>query len=236
MSGGDEQFFAWLDGELSAADAAQVEARVRADPELSRLADRHRKMSARLHSAFDSVASAPVPERLADAARGAGSAEVIDFAEARVKRSPSMGAPMQWFAIAASLAIGVATGTMLHPGSGPIASERGQLVAAASLNRALDRQLASDQNGAPVRIGITYRDQSGAICRSFTGQQMSGVACRSDGRWQVRGLIGSTQAAEGDYRMAAGIDPQIANMIAATIAGAPLDAAQEATARDRGWQ
>ena len=35
----DEKFFAWLDGELPPAEAAEMEAKVVADPALSRLAE-----------------------------------------------------------------------------------------------------------------------------------------------------------------------------------------------------
>ena len=38
MTGGDERFYAWLDGELSGDEAAAMEARVAKDPELARLA------------------------------------------------------------------------------------------------------------------------------------------------------------------------------------------------------
>ena len=39
---GDEKFFAWLDGELEGAEAAEMAARVEADPQLSALAEQHR--------------------------------------------------------------------------------------------------------------------------------------------------------------------------------------------------
>ena len=35
----DEKFFAWLDGELSAPEAAEMEARVASSPELTALAE-----------------------------------------------------------------------------------------------------------------------------------------------------------------------------------------------------
>jgi hypothetical protein len=83
---------------------------------------------------------------------------------------------------------------------------------------------------------VTFRDHSGAICRSFTQAGSSGLACRKDGAWQVRGLFAAPEGQTGDYRMAAGTDPQLAAMIGSTIAGEPFDAAREKTAKDNGWR
>ena len=48
----DEKFFAWRDGELDPAEAAEMEKRVAADPELARAAENHRALGATLRSAF----------------------------------------------------------------------------------------------------------------------------------------------------------------------------------------
>ena len=40
----------------------------------------------------------------------------------------------------------------------------------------------------------------------------------------------------GHYRMAAGMDPNLAALVGSTMTGEPLDAAQEKAARDRGWR
>ena len=108
----DETFFAWLDGELEAAEAARVEAEVAADPRLSTMAAEHRTMQARLKGAFDTIIDAPMPGHLAAAARTPPQAEVIDFAEARKKSDRAWPSPGQWSAMAATLAIGVLIGTL----------------------------------------------------------------------------------------------------------------------------
>src|SRR5690348_8598321 len=100
----DETFFAWLDGELEAREAARVEAEVAADPRLSAMAVEHRSMQARLKGAFDVVKDAPVPERLQAAARTSLPADVIDLGEARKRRETrSWPAATQWAAMAATL-------------------------------------------------------------------------------------------------------------------------------------
>jgi anti-sigma factor RsiW len=65
----NDVFFAWLDGELSGAEAARVEAEVAADPELSRLAREHRSLRSQLKGAFDPIAGEAVPPPLLDEIR-----------------------------------------------------------------------------------------------------------------------------------------------------------------------
>jgi len=87
-----------------------------------------------------------------------------------------------------------------------------------------------------VRIGMTFRDQSGAVCRSFSEAATSGLACRNGGRWQVRGLFAAPEGQSGPYRMAAGMDPNLAALVDSTISGDPFDAAQEKDAKAKGWR
>jgi hypothetical protein len=228
----DEKFFAWLDGELAPTEAAEMEARVAADPQLQRVAEQHRALGAQLRGAFDPIAAAPIPERLKAAVPP--SAEVIDFAAA--KRARTMPSLPQWAAMAASLALGILVGTTVpQRGGGPVELQGGKIYAAAALNNALDTQLASAPAG-DVRIGMTFRDQAGEICRSFTQQAASGLACREDGRWKVKGLFAAPEGQASDYRMAAGMDPNLAALIDSAMAGEPFDAAAEKAARNKGWR
>jgi hypothetical protein len=228
----DEKFFAWLDGELPREEAVQVEAEVAKSPELMRAAAQHRALQARLKGAFDPVADAPVPERLLP--RG----DVIDFAAAkRARAGRGWSLATQWAAMAATLAIGIFAGRMLMPpSSGPVEVRGGKLYAAASLNRALDTELASAPADGAVRVGLTFRDQSGALCRTFTDPQSSGLACRDGPRWQLRGLFAAPEGQGGAYRMAAGMDPNLAALVDSVMSGDPLDANQEKAARNQGWK
>ena len=232
MTIADETFFAWLDGELPPEEAASVEAEVARSPELRQAAQEHRAMQARLKAAFDPIAEAPV-------AQDVPAAEVIDFADVQRRReSRRWGSPVQWAAIAATLVLGVLAGTMISPlRSGPVDVRDGKLYAAADLNDALNKELASaPAAGAPVRIGITFRDQSGVICRTFTNAQSAGLACRDGARWQLRGLFGAPEGQKGAYRMAGSADPNLAALVDSTMAGEPLDAAEERTAKARRWR
>jgi hypothetical protein len=228
----DEKFFAWLDGELPDDEAAAMEAKIAADPQLQRLAEQHRALGAELHGAFDRIAEAPVPERLQAVLRP--SAQVVDLAAAR--RARAMPSLSQWAAMAATLAIGVFVGTMVpQRAAGPVRVEDGKLYAAASLDHALDKELASAPAGN-VRIGLTFRDQAGRICRTFTTAAASGLACHDNGHWQVHGMFAAPQGQASDYRMAAGMDPNLAALVDSSLAGEPFDAAAEKAAKDRGWR
>jgi hypothetical protein len=227
----DDKFFAWLDGELDLAEAAEVEARVAADPELARLAEQHRTFTARLRATFDPIAAAPVPDQLQQAVRP--SAEIVDFAARRERRRPSLP---QWAAVAAALALGFVGGGLLNQsGEAPVELRGGTIYAAAGLDQALDRQLASASQG-DVRIGLTFRDQSGTLCRSFASAASSGLACREGGDWRLRGLFAAPEGQSRDYRMASGSDPNLAALIDSSIAGEPFDAAQERAALRKGWK
>jgi hypothetical protein len=227
----DPDFYAWLDGELAEPQASAMAARVASDPELAAFAEQHRALATRLTSAFAPVAGAPAPERLAEAARP--TAEVIDFAAVRDRRR-------RWsvtgLAAAASLALGLALGVMLPgEGSGSFEGRGDQLTASGSLAGALDRQLASAGEQGGIRIGVSFKDQNGRFCRSFTVPAQSGLACRAGGAWAIEGLLAG-QAGGGDYRMASGVDPAIGGLIDSRIAGDPLDSVSEANAVQQGWK
>jgi hypothetical protein len=139
--------------------------------------------------------------------------------------------------MAATLAIGVLIGTLApqQRQASPVEVQGGKIYAASAVDEALSTQLASAPRG-DVRIGVTYRDQSGAVCRSFTDPSSSGLACREGKGWRVRGLFAAPEGQGGSYRMAAGMDPNLAALVDSTMAGEPFDAAQEKAARDKGWR
>ena len=215
----DDTFFAWIDGELGGAEAARVATIVADDPALSARADQHRALGARLKAAFDPIAEAPRP-----------SATVIDFGATKTKRHGFVSARREWAALAATLVIGLVTmGVFLERGrvsdptlaSGPVAA-------------ALDTQLASAPAG-DVRIGLTFRNKGGTICRSYSFKAYSGLACRDDGAWHLRGTFADTSG-EGDYRMAAGLDQRLVELVDKERATEPFDAVQEAAAKARSWR
>ena len=225
----DEEYYAWLDGELDGDAAARVARRVAADPALGALAAQHRALGTNLREAFAPVMADDVaPPRMA--------AEVVDLGARREARRSGFGLP-QWAAMAATLVVGVVAGQSVNQGArAPIETRDGVMVAAASLDRALGAQLASVDNDGPVRVGLTFRSHDGAICRSFTDSGASGLACRDGAAWRIEGLLAAPQNPGGDYRMAAGEDPRLAALIDDRINGEPFDATAERAARDAGWK
>ena len=227
----DERFFAWLDGELDPAEAAAIDALVAADPELQGRAEAHRMLAGTLSAAFDPIATEPVPEQLRSAVT-AREAEVIDLADRRAQRRPTWQ-PVQWAAMAATLAVGLVAGSMINNGEpGPIGRENGQLVASGELEQALYARLASAPADEGARIGLTFRDSAGDLCRSFTDDGTAGLACHQGGDWRIRGLFQAGEGQQTEFRMAAGPDPRLGELIDSTIAGEPLDAAAERKALD----
>jgi hypothetical protein len=228
----DPDFYAWLDGELEGEAGAAMARRVAVDPELSRQAAEHRALAERLRGAFDPILQAPVPERLAAAARPS---TVVDLAAERSRRRPSPW--LQFTAMAASLAIGLFTGaTLLGGSSGPIRQDGSRLLAAGELAQALDTRLASAPEGEATRIGLTFRDSSGRPCRTFTDPASSGLACREGEQWRLRGLFEAPEGQGGEYRLASGQDPRLLALVEETMAGEPLGPEAEAQAVKRGWR
>ena len=232
----DETFFAWLDGELSPEEAARVEAEVAVDAELALRAEQHRAMQSRLSGAFDPVAQAPVPERLLATLRQPESNVIRFRPRERARESRNWGSLPQWAAMAATLAVGIFVGTQVQTSPrAPVEVQGGRIYAAAALDRALDTELASAPAG-DVRIGLTFRDESGAVCRTFAQPSASGLACREGDRWQLRGLFAAPEGQGGQYRMAAGMDANLAGLVDSTMSGEPFDSAQEKAAKDKGWR
>ncbi len=227
----EEEFYAWLDGELDAKSAARVEARMASDPALANLKIKDRKMSENLRSAFDPLlADAAHPPRFSDA-------QVVDLASRRTSAAKSSFGVPQWAAMAATLIVGLVAGTMLQSNeSSTVKSQDGRIYAAASLNDALERQLASQpKDSETIRIGMTFRAHNGRTCRNFSGMAGQGVACHDDSGWIVEGLFASPQD-DHTYRMATGDDPRINDMIDSMIVGEPFDAERETEARRNSWR
>jgi hypothetical protein len=227
----DPDFFAWLDGELAEPQASVMAAKVASDPELAAYAQEHRALAARLSEAFDPIASAPVPERLRTAAN-TPMAEVVDFDAARARRRQQWS--MAGLAAAASLALGLVIGGAIPREGGSYRSHGSQLAAAGPLARALDQQPASAGEQQGIRLSLSFRDRQGRFCRSFTADEQSGLACRSDNHWTVEGLV-RTGGSRSEYRMASGQDPALAAMIDSRLMGEPLDPESERTAIQQGW-
>jgi len=120
---------------------------------------------------------------------------------------------------------------------GLVGMRDGAVVAQGELARALDTQLASTQPAdAAARIGISFRNRDGGYCRTFQVTGLDGLACRSEDRWVLRGMVSADAKPASEYRQASSADPAILTAAQARMAGHPLDGAAERLARDGNWR
>jgi len=229
MSVDDETLMAFADGELNGEARAAVEAALARDPALREKLDAHRRLRSRLSDAFDGVLSEPVPERLSAGAEKRG-ADVVNLADRRAIKWSAR----EWGAMAASIAAGLLIGIgVMNTQTPMIAASNDGLEARGALARALDAQLAADQQGA-VRIGLSFVSQDGGYCRTFsmTRTDTSGLACRDGDGWSI---AMTAQGGGGEVRMASAPESILA-AVDAMIVGEPLDQAGEERARANGWR
>jgi anti-sigma factor RsiW len=263
MSISEELLMAYADGELDsaehAAERAEVEAAIKADPEVASRVEKHKSLRRQLGAAFDGVLDETVPDRLVAAARSARTvareATVTDLSRVRAAKAAESAArsasarPVwtwaQWGAIAASLVVGAIIGhvALKSPELSPIATRGGHLVAQAGLERALSNQLASNQAPtAPVQIGVSFKSKAGDYCRTFViheREAIGGLACREGEAWRVHTLARAEggSGTEGGYRPAGSEMPAaVRAAVEEQIAGEPLDASGEAQAKEGDWK
>lgn len=228
MSVTPEELAAFADGELEAARAAEVAAAIAGDPALGAQVGAHRALRERLGAHFAPVMEAPLPERLTGPL-GAPPAGVLDFAAAREKRIARRIPRWGWIA-APALAASLALAVFLPRGID-------ESYAQGALAGTLDRQLvASQPAAAPTRILLSFRDRSGALCRAFTGEAQSGIACRDADGWRLVTTGAGTLAQGTDYRMADNPAGRVLEQAQAMASGAALDSAEERAAQARGWR
>lgn len=227
-----ETLMAYADGELDPIAARRIEAAMAGDPVLAAEVDRHRELAASLRAAFDPVAAAPVPSGVETMLRE--SAKVVPLA---AKPAPRQR-PFWMGAVAASLVAGLLAGPLLFPRDpGGVAMREGTAIATGDVARALGTQLASAQaSGASVRIGVTFRDGTQRWCRTFETGTTGGIACSQGREWRIERLYGGVSQQGGAYRQAGSPAAAMMADAQAMMAGDPLDAAAEKTARDGGWR
>ncbi len=236
----DETLSAFLDGELSDEDRAQVEAAIAADPALKARVSALDAATRRFAEAIREADKDPMPAGVEDLLRPKTD-NVVAF-KPRKKEQPKWATPA---AIAATLlAIVVAAGLF---GAGPGGDDRVMIAAgpidkASPLHRALDRTASAEsaQIGlSRIRPVATFRVAGGALCREFLADDDKGavraVACREDRQWTVK--IAATEAANaGGYRTASGPAAAIGAFVDAAIEGDALGLDEERALIDAKWR
>ena len=226
----EAMLIAWVDGELDEITRRRVDRAVADDPALAQRLEMHRHLRQRLSGHYAPVEAEPVPQAMRALLEERPKVTPITRPAAPKWRSWGIGG-----AIAASLVLGLGVGRLSSGPAGPIAVKDGVMVARGELASALETQLASAQQEASIRIGLSFQREGGGWCRSFEGSALSGVACREGEGWQVQQLIpGAPQST--DYRQASSADARIMATVGALMEGSPADATQEAAAKEKGWR
>lgn len=246
----EETLQAYVDGELGAAEVAQIDAALAHDALLARRVAQARAMRAQLKSLFDPVLGEPVPEPLSALLRPASpSVQVVPVSLAPQVRHRDWGAgrrrtSRRWLvpgaAVAASLAV-LAVALWWNTGSSLVRMHDGQQFAAGALSRALDHRLASAPDpSAAIAIGLTFRSADGHLCRTFARRAspaMAGLACHEAAGWSLPALSTNAESRGGELRQAASdLPPAVQAAVDARIRGDAFDAQQERAARDGGWR
>ena len=225
-----EQIVAYVDGELDDGARAEVEAASRTDTAVAADIAAHRRLRAQLATAFGPIADEPVPDALLQAAAAPAQADVIAF-----KTHPAFTRPqiVQFAAMAACLVAGVLLTFAVTGPRGDFTPTASGLIARGALKTALTAQLAADDIAAgQPRIGMTFRDAEGALCRTFTTTANEGLACLHGDDWRVD--VAARAAASPEFSQAS--SPLLIQAVEARIAGEPFDAAAEKQARDAAWK
>ena len=222
-----ETLMAYADGELDPLAAKRVERAMADDPALAAEVAAHRRLRARIADGFAAIADEPVPDRLA--ALLTGNVVQIDPRP----RAPWLTPWRAGAAMAASLALGLALGPLLD--RAPVVSRDGRLYAAGALSRALEEQVGGA--GGEVRIAASFRARDGGYCRVFAATVADGIACRDADGWALRRTQpGTPPRAQGGYAQAGSTQGELMAAAQDMMAGDPLDATGEATARRKGWR
>lgn len=240
MTFDDQTIMAYADGECDAVTVRRIEKAMISDTDLADRIGKARALRDKLAAHYAPVESEDIPDRLTAMLTTAASDVDTSFAlrkagRERAKQQRRSFGLAQWGAMAATLALGIVVGQYgLNGGpESPFAQQGGALVASGPLENALDRQLASTQaDDSNFRIGLTFRARTGAVCRSFTGEAVSGIGCREGQQWKmVSTLPGGVQ---GDYRQASssGINAVAAEL----MVDGPMDADSERKLLESGWK
>lgn len=241
----DDILMAFADGELDEATRQAVQQAMRSDPAIAAAVARHQALRSDVFGAYAGTLDEAVPQRLQLAASAPKVVQLDAVRAARQhKAEPRRWAWPEWGAIAATLVLGVAAGSIGVQGLqgdtelASVAGKDGALMARGKLAKALSAQLASAAPAqAQVRVGLSFVSKQGSYCRSFMLAGAAGLACRDGDEWSIAVLAESAQGAAGDYRQAgSALPPAVLEAIDQRIAGAALDAKAEQAAQRAGWR
>ncbi len=178
----DHTLMAYVDGELDADTAAEVETALAGDVAAQARIDALRDSAARVRAALNAVVHEPVPERLVAALRAPrrGAAEVIALSAAG-RRTRLVRPLMALAASLALLAIGLGGGYYAagyRAGQTRVAAARNDARDRASQIRAVQEALETRVSGKAVAWRNGFSGNSGSITPIRTFRNKTGQYCR----------------------------------------------------------
>lgn len=243
----DEELLSqYLDGELGAVDASQLEQRLAAEPQLQASYQSMRKTNETLKSTFNSTRARAVPARIISTVQQSGSSP--SKTSGNVVPFPGRQRKASWgFAIAASIM--AASGLLLVQGTGqqlagPSPAADTLLAQALEITPSRGEEWDVLEDGREVRPVLTYARVGGGWCREYlladqTGQSR-GIACKRDGgTWITEAVdtMAQQSVSSDEYRTAgAGDSDKIATFTGNNATGIALSAEQEQALIAARWQ
>ena len=226
----------FVDGELPAAVARDLERRLACEPALKMRLGELQNLDNTLRGAFAAPGLETVPPHIRRLLNPVP-AGVIPL---RPRRSRHWG-----YALAASLAVALC-GTLVtqweHAGNAPGTGFDSSLARALEQTPSSGSQWTPLADGSKVRPILSFRSDSGEWCREYELAQSTstyhGVACRHDQQWRSAVVVEKTLSiGPGEYRPAGSAEPaSVAAFVDQHLVDIPLDAGQEAALISAGWQ
>ena len=215
---------AFLDGTLDEMTARRIAREALSDPVLAAEIRRTRRLLA--DSDEEESEAASVPGLISDR---------VDARQAGGRKSRArMNTGRRWisiclFLIAAAPALWLGKSQWFAPPA--LLLDNDHLVAAGALADALDNASTSVKpDGDGFRIDMTFLNAEGHHCRGFESGDLSGIACRTDGRWQIQWALVADRAG-----LPLSPTASLADAEADLRATRAFNRAQEDAARREGW-
>lgn len=251
----DRLLSAWLDDELSAAEADEITDRLAREPALARRLEALRGADPAARAVYEWLDELPMPQGVLDlleerkrpAASGTPAARERD----NVLPFPQRFVQSFWqapVAVAASLALvaGFLGSRLLieAPEAGMSALYAQQIPAGSGVHELLENGIstrpATLEDGSEGQLLLTFENNAGDWCRQLAvsrdAVRLQALACRRDGRWQTEALAYGRPAG-GDFQPASGNTPTAINAaIDRLIGGEPLGADAEQALVRGGWE
>ncbi len=241
----DEQLNAFIDGELSAEDNAELAEALVEDETLASRLEQLQGADLSFCQSLSAIDQKPLPDRIEQLLQSAEQAPGDETPIAANDNSP-------WRAVAASIALVVAfaAGGLLNPfgqandaGQTSLAALSSQSEIATLLETGESGVSNTLNDGRQVELRLSFVSNSALPCREFrlgnSSSATQAVACRTeDGSWNtVLAAEAAPFAAQtGGYRTATDSDDAFGSAVGNLMQGDSLGADQESALISRGWE